>query len=166
MWHRASAGTNDKRDLWPAFFPIFEAMRPIELFGEQVAGKKVQPWIERARADLERCGYFFNSDTRRASDYGAPQGRERFYFSAYPVGTRRQGLVASGSAGTARPWRWGGEEDLRSIADAPFEPGHSWPEPLVRRSDDGFPTRVAQLRAYGNAIDPWIAAQFIAEARG
>ena len=34
----------------------------------------------------------------------------------------------------------------------------------IKGGDDGLSARVAQLRAYGNAIDPWVAAQFIADA--
>lgn len=56
IWHRASAGVHDARDLWPDFFRLIDARRPIKLFGEQVAGSKVGPWIERTQTDLERIG--------------------------------------------------------------------------------------------------------------
>jgi DNA (cytosine-5)-methyltransferase 1 len=164
VWHRGSAGTRDHRDLWPVLLPLIAHHRPVRLYGEQVAGAKVRPWIDRLRSDLAGIDYRIESDTRKANAHGSPQGRERFYFLADAGSQGGQGLVAGGSLGAARPWRWRGEEDLRSIALAPFEPGDSWPEPLVRSGDDGLSTRVAQLRAYGNAIDPWVAAQFIADA--
>jgi DNA (cytosine-5)-methyltransferase 1 len=161
IWHRDSAGTNDARDLWPVLFRLIDARRPARLYGEQVSGTKALPWIGRTCGDLAGLGYSLRTDHRRARDFGAPQGRERFYFAADLVRAGRQGLVTGGSAGASRPWRWRGEEDLRAIADAPFEPGDRWPQPLVRRGDDGLPARVANLRAYGNAIDPWVAAEFI-----
>lgn len=164
VWHTETAGKKDARDLWPTFFPLVKAVRPIRLVGEQVAGKKVQPWIKRTKADLQSIGYRVRDRTEKAHKRGSPQGRERFYFSADLGVPGRQGLVASGSIGAARPWRWSGEEDLRAIANAPFQPGDRWPQPLVRRGDDGISARVAALRAYGNAIDPYVAAHFLAES--
>lgn len=137
---------------------------PPQIFGEQVSGKKVQPWIKRTKRDLTDAGYAFHGEDRRARDYEAPQGRERFFFFADLGGARGQGLVSRCSAGPTRPWRWRGQKDLRAIADAPFQPGDRWPQPLLRRGDDGLSARVASLRAYGNAIDPWVAAQFIRDA--
>ncbi|MDQ0303845.1 DNA cytosine methyltransferase [Ancylobacter polymorphus] len=161
IWHRAAAGEKDPRDLWPAFVPLVADRRPADLFGEQVSGRKVGPWIERAKDSLQKLGYAFSGTDRRSRDHEGPQGRERFYFSAHFGGTRGKGLVSRRGTRTARPWRWRGEEDLRAIASAPFEPGHSWPQPLIRRSDDGVSPRVAALRAYGNAIDPYVAAEVI-----
>ena len=161
IWHRESEGLKDARDLWPALFPLVQQLKPLDLYGEQVAGKKVAPWIDRTRANLEAEQYRFVHEKRRARDYGSPQGRERLYFSAHLGGARGQGLVPRGGAGATRPWRWRGEEDLRAIASAPFQPGDRWPQPLLRRGDVGLPTRVAALRAFGNAIDPWVAADFI-----
>lgn len=164
IWHRDTAGAADARDLWPVFFPLAERAKPPRIFGEQVSGKKVQQWIERTKGDLTGAGYVFHGEDRRARDYEAPQGRERFFFSADLGGAGGQGLVSRCSAGPTRPWRWRGQKDLRAIADAPFQPGDRWPQPLLRRGDDGLSVRVASLRAYGNAIDPWVAAQFIRDA--
>ena len=161
IWHRESEGKKDARDLWPELFRLIDACRPAEFFGEQVAGKKVQPWIDRAKENLAGAGYRFHGEDRKARDYGSPQGRERFYFSADLGGARGQGLVAWRGADAARPWRWRGEADLRAIAKNPFKPGDLWPQPLVRRGDAKISARVASVRAYGNAIDPWVAAQFI-----
>lgn len=162
IWHTETAGKKDDRDLWPKFFPLVKALRPVALFGEQVAGKKVEPWIRRTRKNLESLEYEFVGKTIKAKDQGSPQGRERFYFSTDLGSAGGQGLVARGSAGEARPWRWRGEADLRAIAKNPFKPGDCWPQPLIRRGHDGISARVAELRAYGNAIDPWVAAAFIA----
>lgn len=163
IWHADTAGRKDARDLWPVLMPLIRAQRPALLYGEQVAGKPAQPWILRTKRNLRGADYEFKGDTIKAKDRGSPQGRERFYFSADLGGEGRQGLVARGGAGAARSWRWGGEADLRAIADAPFKPGDRWPQPLVRRGDAGLSARVADVRAYGNAIDPWVAAAFIAE---
>jgi site-specific DNA-cytosine methylase len=114
---------------------------------------------------MRSAGYEVRHDNRKTKDFGSPATRERFYFSADAIGSRGEGLVEGRSSGPSRPWRWRGEEDLRAIASAPFQQGDRWPQPLIRRGDDGFPCRVANLRAYGNAIDPYVAAQFIAEEK-
>lgn len=143
--------------------PLIAAAKPALLYGEQVAGSKVEPWINRTKRNLKGAGYEIEGQKIKAKDRGSPQGRERFYFSADLGGKGGKGLVARRGLGEARPWRWRGEADLCAIARAPLEPGDRWPQPLVRRGDAGLSARVADVRAYGNAIDPWVAAAFIAE---
>jgi DNA (cytosine-5)-methyltransferase 1 len=157
--------TRDERDLWPVVMPIIKQHMPSEIYGEQVAGKKVQEWILRTRKDLESIGYNFEGRTTKSSYAGAPSQRERFFFFAHLDSQRGQRLVKSVYTSKTRPWRWGSEKDLRTIVNSPFQPGDSWPQPLIRSGDDGVPNRVAVLRAYGNAIDPWQAAQFIFETQ-
>src|SRR5581483_9588068 len=54
IWHTERAGTKDHRDLWPAILPLIVKVRPVRIFGEQVAGKKAEPWIGRTTIDLIR----------------------------------------------------------------------------------------------------------------
>lgn len=89
-----------------------------------------------------------------ASDLGAPHVRERAWILAYPHGTGGAGLVQSHHFSPAGSWGWHGETDLQSVAAAPFEPGNLWPQPLLRRMDDGLSGRVDRLRIMGNAIVP------------
>ncbi len=165
IWHRERECERDERDLWPVLFDLYRECRPARLIGEQVAGKKAKRWIDRALKDLASINARVHHETRKAKDFGSPQGRERFYFFANLDGEGTKGLVESGGSCPSRPWRWGGEAHLRAIAGAPFEPGDCWPKPLLRRGDDGISNRVASVRAYGNAVDPFVTAQFIIAAR-
>ena len=157
--------TRDERDLWPSSFQIIKHNLPKQIYGEQVAGKKVQEWILRARSDLESIGYYFVGKTTKSSLVGGPSQRERFFFFAHLDSARGERLGTSTYTSKVRPWRWGGKANLCSIVNSPFEPGDCWPQPLIRRGDDGVSNRMAILRAYGNSIDPWQAAQFINETQ-
>jgi len=165
VWHADKAPKKDPRDLWTAVVPLVAALRPVLVYGEQVAGGKARPWCTRAEASLQKCGYSFASEERRASDFGAPSKRKRFYFSAKLKRARSNGLVKGLGVSASRPWRWRGQEDLRAIAQAPFKQTNRWPQPLVRSGDAGISNRMATIRAYGNAIDPWVAAQFIVDSQ-
>jgi DNA (cytosine-5)-methyltransferase 1 len=154
-------GENDDRDLWPTTLELIKECKPSAIFGEQVCGGIAKRWMDRTLRDLKNAEYDFHAERRRTSDYGSPQIRERFYFSSYLDGERGKRLVPSAAFSKGRPWRWRGEEDLQSIVRTPFEPGRCWPAPLVRKGNILLSSRVGQLRAYGNSIDPWVVAQFI-----
>lgn len=162
---RNGRGEDDARDLWPIMMELIRARKPDSIFGEQVCAGIAKRWIERTRRNLKDIDYRFHAEVRRASDYGSCQIRPRFYFSADADGARSQRLVPSEDIGKRRSWRWRGEEDLQTIVRAPFEPGDRWPQPMLRKGHHGVPGRMGRLRAYGNAIDPIIAAQFISETR-
>jgi DNA (cytosine-5)-methyltransferase 1 len=106
--------------------------------------------------DLAEIGYDAEWHCIRADEIGAPHERDRIWIVAYPIGSRGPRLVTSADIGPLGPWRLRGQEDLQSIANAPFERGDRWPEPLIRRVDDGLPGRVDRLRAIGNAVVPQI----------
>lgn len=158
-------GEDDARDLWPVMYELVKACKPSSIFGEQVSGGIAKRWINRTRKDLKTANYHWIGEERRASDYGSPQIRERVYFSADVDSTRSERLVPSADISAGRSWRWRGEADLQLIAAAPFEPGDRWPKPMLRKGDDGLFGRMGRLRAYGNAVDPYIVAQFIADTR-
>lgn len=163
------AGFEDERHLWPAFHHLIAQCRPPGVFGEQVASKDAEPWIDLVHADLEAVAYTFVCVPFPAASVGAPHVRDRNYWVADTGSARGQRLVASDHSRITGPWGWRGQEDLRAIAAAPFLQGDRWPQPIVRRMDDGLPGRVDDLHAYGNAIVPHAAAEFIvayAEARG
>lgn len=170
-WSRARiqnldmAGIRDTRDLWPTAFELIKKNKPREIYGEQVAGKAAEEWVFRTRENLEEVGYNFIGRTTKSSCVGAPSQRERFFFFAYLDGKRRSGLVPSTNSGQTRPWRWSSQKDLCAIAESPFESTDCWAQPLLRKGDDGVSNRVAVLRAYGNAIDPWQASKFITETQ-
>jgi site-specific DNA-cytosine methylase len=126
-------------------------------------------WLAGVRADLEGDGYAFGAANLCAAGVGAPHDRARLYFVAHAnaqhvaTGPRGQhhrpapGRIARDhvDAGGRTPDFWA---DFAALERRRLKPGADL---LV----DGFPTRLAQLYAFGNAIVPQVAAQFIVAAR-
>ena len=77
------AGFNDERHLWPAFYHLVSQLEPTTLFGEQVASKDAEAWIDLVHADLEAMGYAFGCVPFPAAGVGAPNLRERAYWVAH-----------------------------------------------------------------------------------
>jgi site-specific DNA-cytosine methylase len=107
--------------------------------------------------DLAEIGYDAEWHCVRACDIGFPHERDRIWIIAYPIGSRGQRLVTSKDFSPNGPRRWGGTEDLQLVSGTPFERGDRWPQPLIRRVDDGLPGRLDRLHGVGNAVVPAIA---------
>ena len=243
------AGFDDQRHLWPAWFHLIRECRPAIIFGEQVASKDAEPWVDLVHADLESVGYAFGCVPFPAASVGAPHIRDRNYWcgvgladtdharlEGWRVPTERAVERAAGPRGVAggmaddngagrEPRQWNDSAARhRSSASADCEPfrlahpdgcaggqgraidggrdsrgdalarsgsgggvvsddGRPGPlhgfwraadwllcrdgkwrpvEPGTQPLAHGIPGRVGRLRAYGNAIVPQEAAQFIA----
>jgi DNA (cytosine-5)-methyltransferase 1 len=143
------------RDLWPVWFKLIGKCNPDWIFGEQVDG--CPEWFDRAATDLESLGYAVGAVVVPALAVGAPHERARLYFVAHADQARWSNLARKPAAETqtklrrsagvvcgqkAEPLRW------------PTEPDDSW---IV----DGLPGAGLAVGAYGNAIVPQLAAQFI-----
>jgi DNA (cytosine-5)-methyltransferase 1 len=76
------AGFDDERHLWPAFQHLIKECQPAIVFGEQVASKAVEPWIDLVHADLEAMGYAFGCVAFPSAGVGAPHIRDRLYWLA------------------------------------------------------------------------------------
>jgi DNA (cytosine-5)-methyltransferase 1 len=76
------AGFADERHLWPAGQYLIEQCRPRTLFGEQVASKDAEPWLDAVQADLEAMGYAFGACAFPSASIGAPHIRDRTYWVA------------------------------------------------------------------------------------
>lgn len=76
------AGFADGRHLWPAWQHLIAQCRPPVIFGEQVASKAVDPWIDLVHADMEGMGYAFGAVAFPAAGIGAPHIRDRTYWVA------------------------------------------------------------------------------------
>ena len=74
------AGFDDQRHLWPAWFHLIRECRPSVIFGEQVASKDAEPWVDLVHADLETVGYAFGCVPFPAAGIGAPHIRDRNYW--------------------------------------------------------------------------------------
>lgn len=154
-------GFADERDLWPDWFHLIQERKPPKILGEQVADAIKHGWIDRLYSDLEAEGYAVGALRFGADTAGAPIERQRIYLVAERLGEGMEGQQPSADSGQAGSWGWRGQEDLRAIANAPFQPGDRWPQPLVRRVDDGLAECMDQLHAIGNAINADAAALFI-----
>ncbi|WP_250467713.1 DNA cytosine methyltransferase [Caballeronia sp. GAFFF2] len=112
-------GFDDERHLWPAWAWLIGECRPPVVFGEQVASKDVEPWIDLVQADVEAMGYALGCVPFPSAGVGAPHIRDRSYFVAHTssqglekrkrdgriqrgtMGARsRQAIVGSGNAGS------------------------------------------------------------------
>ena len=76
------AGFEDERHLWPAWQHLINQCRPPVIFGEQVASKAVDAWIDLVHTDMEGMGYAFGSVPFPAAGVGAPHIRDRTYWVA------------------------------------------------------------------------------------
>ena len=97
----------DERHLWPAMHHLIKAhaewcreqKRPIPtIFGEQVASKTVDAWIDLVHADLEAVGYTFGSVPFPSAGVGAPHIRDRNYWVGHASGTGLEGHAGNGGA--------------------------------------------------------------------
>lgn len=148
-------GFSDDRHLWPVFADLISQRKPPIVFGEQVAGKDADAWIDAVQDDLETLGYAVGAVAFPSAGVGAPHIRDRMYWVAnannaglerWPVLRRGEGELSSWAGGVAVRGTDGKERII---------------EPGVFPLADGTPCRVGQLRAYGNAINAQAARVFI-----
>lgn len=78
----AGAGFEDARHLWPTFAWLIKECKPAIVFGEQVASKAVEPWVDLVHADVETLGYAFGAVPFPSAGVGAPHIRDRLYWVA------------------------------------------------------------------------------------
>lgn len=177
-------GVADERHLWPHFHHLIWQCRPAVVAGEQVASAAGRDWLATVRADLEALGYAVGAADLCSASVGAPHIRQRLYWVAdshvgsegvvrgrdYRVGERRSGVSRGGPGGCGtdvRPGSAPGPADsFWADADWIFcRDGHWRPvEPGSFPLAHGVPGHVELQRAYGNAITPQAAAEFIKAA--
>ena len=155
-------GFADERHLWPAFFHLIEQCKPAAVFGEQVASKDADPWIDLVQDDLEAVGYGVGAIAFPAAGVGAPHIRDRLYWVADSGGNgrvaaevRRETCKGEKCGGVLEPEGCFTEAiECRDGKRRPCKPGFT---PWV----DGNPAVLGRLRAYGNAINAQAAQVFI-----
>lgn len=160
-------GHADARHLWPAFHDLIAEREPPMVFGEQVASADGREWLAGVRLDLEDLGYACGGADLCAAGAGAPHPRQRLYWVADanqarwsdpasgPASTQRNGVRANGVG--CRLGYWGRDGKQAGFADGSTRRT----KPGVGILVDGFPGRVEQVGAYGNAIVPQVAQAFI-----
>ena len=177
-------GHADERHLWPAFHRLIAECRPAIIFGEQVASKDGREWLAGVRADLEDTGYAVGAANLPACSVGAAHERQRLWFvadaygqakpvcalnaeveaaqeaSAYADQPRLPGRGEAGENGTNAgnlKARHRSSNNLTRVI-----PRYDWShQPVLGSRIHGIPNRVDQVRAYGNAIVPQVAAEFV-----
>ncbi len=75
-------GFDDDRHLWPDFAWHIRERSPGVIFGEQVASKDAEPWLDLVQADLEAMEYAFGAVAFPAAGVGSPHIRDRTYWLA------------------------------------------------------------------------------------
>lgn len=129
------------RHLWPVWKELIATARPRTIFGEQIA--QAADWHDVVGHDMEENGYAFGSAHLPAVSVGRDHLRFRFYFVGHADGEgESSGAVDDQVARMPRH---------RSVARGMVSP-------------NGLPCRMAALRAFGNAIDPELASEFILAA--
>ncbi len=83
------AGFSDERHLWPAWHYLIGQLKPVTVFGEQVASKDADTWIDLVQTDMEALGYAFGCVPFPSTSVGAPHIRDRLYWVAQSGSERR-----------------------------------------------------------------------------
>lgn len=148
-------GFDDERHLWPSWYWLIEQCRPTVLFGEQVASKDAEPWLDLVQADLEALAYSVGAVPFPSASVGAPHIRDRTYWlaDAVPAGRREPGRECAAERAAGAGGLVGGLADAygRQREGQPVirgaEPDGSdagWPEGggsiTARREDAGIRT--------------------------
>ena len=180
-------GAEDERHLWPEFAELIFECNPSIVFGEQVASKDGREWLAGVRLDLEEMGYAVGASDLCSASVGAPDIRQRIWWvadinsprcewSGQTQPKRRLCDIVSSGGGSAisdldrKGWknakrRAGQTKQNRGSIDVPTYVErriHSWiPEPEMVRVVDGLHSIPHAVRGYGNAINPYVAAEFI-----
>ena len=163
-------GQADERHLWPVFHELIRQCRPKHVFGEQVADAIGKGWLDGVSDDLEGIGYACGATVLAASSVGAPHIRQRLYWVGHALDAGLEGHAGNGNhlgqqgrddpqpgrstPPPSEPWdRYAGlpctDGKTRRVQPGTFPMAH------------GVPGRMGRISAYGNAIVPALAAEFI-----
>jgi DNA (cytosine-5)-methyltransferase 1 len=150
------AGLSGERSgLWFELHRIIKETNPKYAVIENVSALRSRGLDEVLRS-LTEIGYDSEWHCIPASAIGGSHRRDRVWIVAYPMRQGGQRLVKSINFSQIGQMRWRGKEDLQSIAESPFSKSDMWPQPLLRRGDDGLSGRMDRTRAIGNAVYPGI----------
>jgi DNA (cytosine-5)-methyltransferase 1 len=134
-----------------SWLALVERWRPRALAFENVPGIRGGALAE-VKGRLAGAGYRMAEPKRSSADLGAPHLRRRVWVVAHRDGAGQQEPRPTRPRPTV--------SDPRRTA-----PGDVWSAAPGRAVGmaDGFPARVAAIRAFGNAIDPWVGAAILGD---
>ena len=138
---------DDERHLWPAWHWLIQECRPPVVFGEQVASKDAEPWLDLVSTDLEALAFAVAACAFPSASVGAPHIRDGTYFVAYAAGPGFQGRQRSGqrAAHNSRP--------LNEVAVLA-----GWPTPTSSLADKGVRSTKGGIREAMRGHGPDLAA--------
>ena len=115
-------GFDDERHLWPAFHHLIKECKPATVFGEQVASKDADAWIDLVHTDLEALGYAFGAVPFPSAGIGAPHIRDRAYWVAdyASIGRERRRAGVAGDGGGETRVELERLRDAYGLADANY----------------------------------------------
>jgi DNA (cytosine-5)-methyltransferase 1 len=140
---RQNRRQDQERHLWPYWRQLIFELAPRTIFGEQIA--QAGDWFDEVCTDLETMDYAIGAAILTSLSVGKDHTRPRLYFVGHADRDGESGLSVNDEAsGLPRHHCVTGEMVLTN----------------------GLSGRVAQLGAFGNAIDPQLAAEFIVATNG
>ena len=142
--HGKRVGLNGKDSgLWFEYIRHVKAGRPQWVIVENPGG--IEAWEGEVKGGLESAGYRVSRLAFKASDFGLPHLRRRYFYVANRDGKRLE---------IARPARPSTTEWVTRLAAH----GGAWlaDTPRAGRGIDGVPDRVDRVHSLGNAVVPQI----------
>lgn len=146
----------DPRHLWPYWFPLIRECRPSTVFGEQVAA--ATDWLDLVACEMDSIDYAFGAALLPASAVRAAHERERIWFVADANTERWENAARVRTSAKSRANGWASAGVVHR--ELPGEIRWS-PQPDQDWVVDGVPGGGNAVSAFGNAIYPPCAAQFI-----
>ena len=153
-------GFSDERHLWPALHHLISQCDPPEVFGEQVDGKRVGPWLDLVQADMEGIHYAFGAAIFPAAGVGAPHRRHRTYFVAY---AESGGIIEGRGSHGGHLGTWDGFYD-DSLDGLLVQPLGTRLEGHGRNGDDGNQPGRIGTRPSGSASEASRGAGLMADS--
>lgn len=114
-------GFDDERHLWPAFHHLIKECNPASVIGEQVASKDADAWIDLVHTDMETLGYAFGAIPFPSAGVGAPHIRDRLYWVADSIESKRGRRANNGALLVNGPAA--GRHEIAGDAERNCEPG-------------------------------------------
>jgi len=156
-------GQSDDRYLWPDYWRICKSVRPNWIINENVVGSVSNMVLDTKIADMESEGYTCRAFNIPAAAVGAYHERQRIWLVAYSNG---DGLFR-GKDCLRKPKIKQPIETLHTQKNYEtqfqYEPGRNndgriWPTPVggLHQMVNDVPSELAEIKAYGNAVVPWI----------
>lgn len=130
--------------LWFDYFRLVQAIRPVWVIVENPIG--IKKWESEVQGSLERIGYAVSKLEVKASDFGLPHIRKRYFYVANTYGKRLE--IARQPKSQSFDW-------AKRLAVT----GGAWlsSSPGTIGGFNGIPNRVDRCRVIGNSILPQIS---------